>query len=88
MNAFKSAGSGVVRIPFTKDFVPVTYNLSKNTSQSLCQQVSKAGGKCEVVTPAVFASFANLSGRERTKGGKTSGKKKAQKARRSPPSDK
>ncbi len=89
VNAFKSAGSGVVRIPFTKDFVPVTFNISKTTSKSLCQQVLQAGGKCEVVAPSVFASFANLSGREKAKGGKaTSRKKKRRRKRRKPASDK
>ncbi|NNJ73924.1 MAG: D-alanyl-D-alanine carboxypeptidase, partial [Anderseniella sp.] len=87
VNAFSKAGSGVVRIPFTKDFVPVTYNISKSTSQSLCQQVQGAGGKCEVVTPSVFASFASLSGREKAKGGKPSAKK-VRKKRRKPASDK
>jgi len=90
VNAFSKAGSGVVRIPFTKDFVPVTYNISKSTSQSLCQQVQGAGGKCEVVTPSVFASFASLSGREKAKGGKSAGKtvKKKRRKRRKPASDK
>ena len=88
VNAFKRAGSGVVRIPFTKDFVPVTFNLSRSTSNTLCQQVSQAGGKCEVVTPSVFASFANLSGREKARGGKSSGKKKRRQKRRIPASDK
>jgi D-alanyl-D-alanine carboxypeptidase len=87
VNAFKQAGSGVVRIPFTKDFVPVTFNISKGTSQTLCDQVRGAGGKCEVVTPSVFASFADLSGREKTKGVKSAGKK-VRKKRRNPPADK
>ena len=77
----------MVRIPFTKDFVPVTYNISKNTSQSLCQQVQGAGGKCEVVTPSVFASFASLSGREKAKGGNKVRKKKRRKSRK-PAADK
>ena len=63
------AGSGVIRIPFTKDFVPVSYRMSENASQTLCREVRNAGGGCEVVTPAVFASFANLAGREKTGAG-------------------
>ena len=70
--SFTNAGSGVVRIPFTKDFVPVGFGMTQNSSQQLCQQIHAAGGTCDVVTPAVFASFANLSGREQAKGAKPS----------------
>jgi len=86
---FKSAGSGVVRIPFTKDFVPVTFNISQSTSNLLCQEVLQAGGKCEVVTPSVFESFANLSGREKANGGNSSPVKETRRRkRRKPASDK
>lgn len=89
VNELKSAGSGVVRIPFTKDFVPVTFNISQSTSNTLCQEVLQAGGKCEVVTPAVFESFASLSGREKANGGKSSPVKETRRRkRRKPASDK
>ena len=68
-NGLAQAGSGVTRIPFTKDFVPVSYRMTQGASQSLCQEVRNAGGSCEVVTPAVFASFANLAGREKANSG-------------------
>jgi D-alanyl-D-alanine carboxypeptidase len=68
----KEAGGGVVRIPFTKDYVPVSYRMSQNASQLVCQQVRSAGGMCDVVSPSVFASFANLAGREKAKGAKPS----------------
>ena len=64
----QNASSGVVRVPFTKDFVPVSFNMSQSASVSLCQQVQAAGGSCDVISPATFASFANLAGRENSKG--------------------
>lgn len=64
----KGASGGVVRVPFTKDFVPVSFNMSQIDSTSLCQQVRAVGGSCDVVSPATFASFANLSGREKSNG--------------------
>ncbi len=64
----QNASSGVVRVPFTKDFVPVSFNMSQSASVSLCQQVQSAGGSCDVISPATFASFANLAGREKSKG--------------------
>jgi hypothetical protein len=62
----------VVRIPFTKDYVPVSFAMSQNASQSLCRQVQAAGGACDVVSPATFASFADLAAREKGKGAKPS----------------
>ena len=43
--------------------------MTQGASQSLCQEVRNGGGSCEVVTPAVFASFANLAGREKANSG-------------------
>ena len=64
-----------MRIPFTKDFVPVTFNISKGTSQSLCQPVPGSGWQVRSGDAVgVFASFASLSGREKAKGGKDSKK--------------
>lgn len=68
----KGATAGVVRIPFTKDYVPVSFAMSQQASQSLCQQVQAAGGSCDVVSPATFASFADLAAREKNKGEKPS----------------
>jgi D-alanyl-D-alanine carboxypeptidase len=68
--AMKGAVGGVVRIPFTKDYVPVSFAMSQNASQSLCRQVQAAGGACDVVSPATFASFADLAAREKGKGAK------------------
>ncbi len=62
----------MVRIPFTKDYVPVSFAMSQRDSQSLCQQVQSAGGACDVVSPATFASFADLAAREKNKGAKPS----------------
>jgi D-alanyl-D-alanine carboxypeptidase len=80
-NAMTDARGGVVRIPFTKDYVPVTFNMSRGNSQSLCEQVRTSGGGCSVVTPSVFASFANLAGRESSKRGR-SGKRSSTAVRR------
>ena len=63
-----NASTGVVRVPFTKDFVPVSYNMSQADSASLCQLVQASGGSCDVISPATFASFANLAGREKAGG--------------------
>jgi D-alanyl-D-alanine carboxypeptidase len=64
----KNAPAGVVRLPYTKDFVPVSYAMTQTDSQTLCQVITASGGSCEVVTPATFASFASLSSREKAKG--------------------
>ena len=66
--AMGNASTGVVRVPFTKDFVPVSYNMTQSDSTTLCQLVQASGGSCDVISPATFASFANLAGREKAKG--------------------
>ena len=73
----KNSPSGVVRVPFTKDYVPVSYAMSQTDSQSLCQLVRSSGGNCDVISPATFASFADLAGREKAKGSKPSSAKPA-----------
>jgi D-alanyl-D-alanine carboxypeptidase len=66
--AMGSASTGVVRVPFTKDFVPVSYNMTQSDSTALCQLVQSSGGSCDVISPATFASFASLTGREKARG--------------------
>ncbi len=91
----QGSGGGVVRIPFTKDYVPVSFRLDQTMSQRVCQEVHAAGGVCEVVSPAVFASFANLAGRESAggtapanAGGTTSAKQQPRKKKERRRSDK
>ncbi len=69
----KNAPAGVVRLPYTKDFVPVSYAMTQADSQALCQAVTASGGSCDVVAPATFASFASLAGREKAKGSQPAG---------------
>ena len=61
---FKGAGAGVVRVPFTKEYVALMWNSTEQATGLLCDAVKASGSQCEIVSPAVFQEFANLAARE------------------------
>ncbi|MGI9462305.1 MAG: D-alanyl-D-alanine carboxypeptidase family protein [Aestuariivirgaceae bacterium] len=66
-NMIDSGEAGVIRVPFTSDYVGTIWSMRQQTAQNLCSRLKSRSSHCEVVAPATFTEMARLSKKEAAK---------------------
>ncbi len=56
--------AGVMRVPYTSDYVATIWSMRQRTALNLCSRLRSRSSHCEVVPPATFTEMARLSKKE------------------------
>ncbi len=56
--------AGVMRVPYTRNYVPTIWSIRQETALNLCSQLKSRSNHCKVVPPSKFTEMARLSKKE------------------------
>ena len=62
--AIRSSDVGVMRVPYSRDYVPTIWSLRQPAALRLCSHIKSHESHCEVVPPTTFTEMARLATKE------------------------